>query len=245
MERHSDRGPENAQIGDQIVRQKLSDQVYDRLWRMIRSGDLAPGDVLPSERALMERFGVGRPAVREALQSLANKGLISISHGERSRVNRVTPEDAIGQIDALAKLMLSNEPSSLEHLKQVRLLLETASVRLAAKAITPERIARLRALVAAQRAELGNEKPFIECDIAFHCQIAAMTGNPIILATTEGMLAWLLDYYKPMLLWSGREDTTLREHGRIVDLLEAGETEEAEKMMHAHISRADALYQSD
>ncbi|SEM28652.1 transcriptional regulator, GntR family [Roseovarius azorensis] len=229
---------------DQIVRQKLSDQIFDRLWRMIKSGELAPGDLMPSERALMERFKVGRPAVREALQSLANKGLISISHGERSRVNMLTPGVAVGQIDALAKLMLSSEPSTLEHLKQVRLLLETASARLAVPACGTDEIAELRGLVTAQRAQLGHEKAFIQCDIAFHCRIAALTGNPIILAVTEAMLAWLFDYYKPLLLWSGREETTLREHDRIVDFLETQNADEVERMMHAHLTRADALYQA-
>jgi GntR family transcriptional regulator, sialic acid-inducible nan operon repressor len=236
--------PPDTEDGDEIIRQKLSDQVFDRLWRMIASGDLTPGDPMPSERALMERFKVGRPAVREALQSLANKGLISISHGERSRVNHLTPEVAFGQIDEVAKLMLSKEPSTLEHLKQVRLLLETASVRLAAEACRPESVADLRSLVAAQRAELGREKAFIRCDIVFHVRIASLTGNPIIHAVTEAMLAWLFDYYKPMLLWSGREETTLLEHDRIVDALEAGDANEAERMMQAHLSRADALYKA-
>jgi len=67
---------------DQITRQKLSDQIFERLWEMIASGSLAPGDAMQSERALMDRFGVVRPAVREALQNLVDKGLITISHGE-------------------------------------------------------------------------------------------------------------------------------------------------------------------
>lgn len=237
-----DAPPDAGQQAEPIVRQKLSDQVFDRLWQMIASGDLSPGDLLPSERALMERFKVGRPAVREALQALANKGLISISHGERSRVNRLTPDLAVGQIDEVAKLMLSKEPSTLEHLKQVRLLLESASIRLAARSCGPDAVAELRDLVAAQRAQLGREKAFIQCDIAFHVRIAGLTGNPIIHAVTEAMLAWLFDYYKPMLLWSGREDTTLLEHDRIVDALEAGDADKAERMMQFHLSRADGLY---
>jgi DNA-binding FadR family transcriptional regulator len=119
---------------DLITRHKLSDQVFEKLWHMIETGDLAPGDSLPSERDLMDRFGVGRPAVREALQSMANKGLITITHGERSRVNAVTASVALHQIDDLAKMVLMRDPTTLDHLKQLRQMLEAGSVRLAATA---------------------------------------------------------------------------------------------------------------
>ena len=55
-------------LPEKITRRKLSDQVFDRLRALIASGELQAGDPMPSERDLMERFGVGRPAVREALQ---------------------------------------------------------------------------------------------------------------------------------------------------------------------------------
>ena len=64
---------------DPIVRRKLSDEVLDRLKSMIASGELSPGDEMPSERELMARFQVGRPAVREAMQALAGMGLVAIS----------------------------------------------------------------------------------------------------------------------------------------------------------------------
>lgn len=225
-----------------IVRQKLSDQVFDRLWAMIQSGELAPGDAMPSERALMERFNVGRPAVREALQSMANKGLISISHGERSRVNELSAGIAFDQVDDIAKLLLSSEPSNLEHLKQLRKIIEAGTVRAAAKSCTAEDIKHLRALVEDQRSKLGQDKAFMQADISFHVAVAKVTGNPLIQAVTQAMLSWLFEYYKPLLLWEGREDTTLREHTRIVDFLENHDIEGAMKMMADHLSRSDPLY---
>ena len=65
-----------------IQRRKLSDSVQDRVLSMIKSGDLAPGSPLPSERELMSSFAVGRPAIREALQNLQRMGLVEIRHGE-------------------------------------------------------------------------------------------------------------------------------------------------------------------
>lgn len=226
-----------------IVRQKLSDQVFDRLWAMIQSGELSAGDTMPSERALMERFGVGRPAVREALQSMANKGLISISHGERSKVNKLTAGIAFDQVDDIAKLLLSTEPSNLENLKQFRKILEAGSVQIAAKNCTAKDIEELRTLVEVQRSKLGQEKEFIEADIAFHVAIAKMTNNPLVQAVTQAMLSWLSAYYKPVLHWSGREDTTLLEHARIVDLLEENDVSGAVKLIGDHLSRSDPLYE--
>ena len=226
-----------------IVRQKLSDQVFDRLWAMVQSGELSPGDTMPSERALMERFGVGRPAVREALQSMANKGLISISHGERSKVNKLTAGIAFDQVDDIAKLLLSTEPSNLENLKQFRKILEAGSVQIAAKSCTANDIGELRTLVEVQRSKLGEEREFIEADIAFHVAIAKMTNNPLIQAVTQAMLSWLSAYYKPVLHWSGREDTTLLEHARIVDLLEENDVSGAVKLIGDHLSRSDPLYE--
>ncbi|MDV7142701.1 transcriptional regulator NanR [Tropicimonas sp. TH_r6] len=228
-----------------IQRQKLSDQVFDRLWHMIKSGELAPGDAMPSERALMELFGVGRPAVREALQMLANKGLISISHGERSRVNALDASTALGQVDEIARLLLSAEPSNVDHLKQLRKILEAGTVGLAAERCTAEDARDLQALIEVQRSRLGDDKAFIEADIAFHVRIARITGNPLLESVTRAMLTWLLAYYRPVLHWEGRENTTLREHASLTELLARGDRAGAVQMIEDHLGRSGPLFMSD
>ncbi len=229
---------EKTVTADKIIRRKLSDQVLDRLRQMLAAGELKPGDTLPSERALMERFGVGRPAVREALQSLHNSGLITISHGERSRVNRIDATTVLTQSDDLARMVLSSAPDNLNHLREARRMFELGMVRQAAERATDKDVSDLRALVEAQRAQLGQPEDFIAADMAFHIRLAAITGNPIIESVSRAMLGWLFEYHTTLLHWSGNEDTTLAEHARIVDRIAAHDGDGAVTEMARHMDRS-------
>ena len=227
---------------DKIVRRKLSEQVFDRLRDMIVAGELHSGDAMPSERHLMDRFGVGRPAVREALQSMQSMGLITITHGERSRVNELSAGSVLHRVDDIAQLLLSAAPDNLEYLKQARQLFECGMVRIAAERATVADVAELRGLVLRQRGDLGDAAAFVETDTRFHARIAVITGNPIIVAVSEAMLKWLFQYHNALLHWSGREDVTLAEHDRIVDLIAAHDPNAAVAAMQAHLDRSNALY---
>lgn len=228
---------------DRIVRRKLSDLVLERLTAMVLSGELKPGDTVPSERDLMARFGVGRPAVREALQAMQMRGLITIVHGERSRVNPLTAEIALHQADTMAQVILSTAPEALDHLKDVRRMFESGMVRIAALKATESDIAELRGLIQRQRAALGDASAFIACDIAFHRCIAGISGNPILRAVSEAMLNWVFRYHNDLLHWSGREEVTLGDHLRIVDRIEAKDAEGAVAAMLGHLDRSTGVIQ--
>ena len=232
----------NDVITSPITRQKLSDQVYERLWSMIVSGELAPGDLLPSERFLMDKFGVGRPAVREAMQTLSNKGVITISQGERSRMNELNAAVVIAQVDEIVKLLLSSKPSNLAHLKQVRKILETGAVQLAAQNCTSDDATRLRSLIEVQHKKSESHKDFILGDIAFHVEIAELSHNPLLRMVIQAMLNWLLEYYTPALRWSGKERTILSEHAKLVDYLENHDSAGAVRLINSHLDRSNPLY---
>lgn len=227
---------------EKIVKRKLADEVFDRLKAMIFSGEITAGDSLPSERELMIRFGVGRPAIREAMQALANLGLVAISHGERARVREITPRTALRQVDTIAQLLLLNSPHSLEHLKAARSFFECGMVRRAAELATPEDIAALRDLWERQHAAQGDAMAFIRADMAFHAKLAAMTGNPIYPVVSEAMLGWLQEYHTHMLIWEGRSEQTLAEHATIIGRIAANDPDGAEQAMLRHLERSDHLY---
>ena len=225
-----------------IVRRKLSDEVFVRLQRLITSGDLQPGDEMPSERELMERFEVGRPAIREAMQALSNMGLVAISHGERAKVLQLTAKSIIKQVDGAAKIILSSSKDTLEHLKSARIFFERGMVREAAEKATLEDVAMLRAIVGEQRAARGDAEAFISADMRFHTRIATISGNPIYVVVSEAMLGWLKEYHTEMLIWTGKEKFTLTEHEEIIDRIEKKDADGAEKAMVKHLERSRALY---
>jgi len=229
-------------MNEPIIRRKLSDEVFDRLKLMITSGALQPGDAMPSERDLMERFAVGRPAIREAMQALSNMGLLSISHGERARVRQLTARSIFERVDAVAHIMLSTSPNSLDHLKQARCFFERGMVREAAQRATPADIASLEAILEEQRRNLGAAEPFIAADMALHTRIAAISGNPLFEAVSEAMLGWLKQYHTEMLIWTGKENFTLVEHEEIIACIAAHDAEAAEQALIRHLDRSAALY---
>ncbi len=225
-----------------IQRRKLSDEVFDRLMVMLTRGDVRPGDLMPSERQLMERFGVGRPAIREAMQALSNLGLLAISHGERARVVALTARAVTHQVDMAAQIMLATSPDSLDHLKGARILFERGMAREAAIRASATDVGHLSSLVARQRSMLNDPEAFIQGDMEFHAAIAAISRNPIFTAVSEAMLGWLKQFHSEMLIWSGKENVTLAEHEKIVGYIEAGDAAGAEAAMAKHLERSAALY---
>jgi DNA-binding FadR family transcriptional regulator len=225
-----------------IVKRKLSDEVFARLKGMITSGDLRPGDDMPSERELMERFAVGRPAIREAMQALAAMGLVAISHGERAKVLELTAQSIMRQVDGAAKIMLASSKDSLEHLKSARIFFERGMVREAAEKATDAEVEALREVLRRQRGLLGDADGFIAADMEFHTTIAKISGNPIYAAVSAAMLGWLKEYHTEMLIWTGKEKFTLAEHENIIARIAAHDQAGAESEMIKHLERSRSLY---
>jgi fatty acid metabolism transcriptional regulator FadR len=132
-----------------VARRSVVDGAYDQLAGEILAGHLTPGAVLPAERALTEMLGVNRQAVREALQRLAQDGLVAIQHGGATRVREFRQT---GGLQLLPRLAVSAEGridrAVIRSVIEMRACLAPDIARLAALRARPEQLARIDAAVA-------------------------------------------------------------------------------------------------
>ncbi|MFE9885879.1 FadR/GntR family transcriptional regulator [Streptomyces scopuliridis] len=174
-----DRGAPPAQRG------LLTERIARQLEHDIRSGKIAVGTKLPSERELAARFNSSRNVVREVLRRLEAQHLIEVAPGRGSFVQEQTP----GQARSYDALYRAGRPT-VRQLIEARVPLEVEIVRLATERATAEDISSMRrARDAVESATDVVAKA--QADVDFHDAIAAASGNPVLrimLSSISGMM---------------------------------------------------------
>lgn len=227
---------------DPIRRRKLSDEVRERMLAQINEGDLRPGDPLPSERELMGRYGVGRPAIREAMQQLASLGLIIVRHGDRPRLAPPRLDLLAEQLALTMRHVLTHDETILAQLKEARIVVETGTARLAAETRTQADLDNLRDILARQLLARAEPQEFMRRDGDFHAAIAGSTGNVVLSSVVRAVFEWMARLHSHAVRTSGLERLTLEEHEAIFDAIAARDPERAAAAMKDHLTRANALY---
>jgi GntR family transcriptional regulator, transcriptional repressor for pyruvate dehydrogenase complex len=115
-----------------VARRSVPDEVFDQILDDVVSGEFAPGEALPSERRLAEVLGVSRPAVREALQRVAQAGLVEVRQGDATTVRDYRRHAGL---DLLPRLLLPRgelDPAIARSVLEARLLIGPKVAELAA-----------------------------------------------------------------------------------------------------------------
>jgi len=224
-----------------IERKKLFEQVAAHLEGQILDGHLKPGEQLPTERDLQSRFGVGRPAIREALITLQRAGLVEISNGARARVAMPTAQDVVSGMAPAVRQMLSGAEGQ-RHFQGVRFFFETALARNAARDASPAQLAKLKSALQANRDAIGERAKFIETDVAFHFVLAEITGNPIFAALHDAMSGWLKEQRIVTLDAPRQEKTVYKAHVEIFEAIAARDPDRAEAAMAAHLRQLEDTF---
>lgn len=217
-----------------IDRRKLFEQVAAHLERDIISGKLRPGESLPPERDLQAMFGVGRPAIREALITLQRAGLVDIGNGAPARVARPNMRDVVaGMMPAVHQIIANAEGQ--KQLQGVRVFMEVGLVRSAAVNATEEDLKQLQQTLKANKEAIGDAVAFARTDIAFHRMFAEITRNSAFLVLHDAMSDWLREQRRIALMEKDEDKAGYAAHARIYAAVAAHDPDAAETAMRAHL----------
>lgn len=162
---------------------RRSDSILDYLGLAIASGQIAEGDLIPTEAELMDQFQVGRSSVREAIAALVGHGMLTASPRRGTVVNERLRWNTLNR-DVLRWLMQdqASKPEILEAIDEARRIFEPASAALVAVRATRIQLIEIETAYVQmeEAARLGDVEAAILADRAFHHAILKATGNPIL-----------------------------------------------------------------
>ena len=199
---------------------------------MVISGGFRPGERLPPERELCERLGVSRTVVREALNLVEARGLVSIEHG-RGAV--VSGGESRAVRDTLG-LLLRVRPKTLWELLEMRGILEVEVAGLAAGRAGPEDVGEMRVQVERMRGSIEAPEGYVDADVAFHALLARAARNGVLLTMLEPVVDLLRASRRVSAARPGNARRALAEHERILDDVQSGDAEGARQKMRSHLA---------
>lgn len=215
---------------------RLGTAVVAELVELIVTGEFAPGDLLPPEGPLAERFGVSRTVIRESVKRLQEKGLVVVGQG---RGTEVLERSSWRMLDAQVLSALVDDDSSndvLSELSAVRASLEALMAGAVARRRTDDEVAQLRGAVEEMRGLTHDEDAFYDADTAFHLRLMELSGNRLAHNITGALYQRALE--SPRYRGHNPDDAmqqTLDELTAVSEAIAAGDVEAAERAMRSHI----------
>jgi DNA-binding FadR family transcriptional regulator len=227
--------PRNSNTVDALV-QALSNYLMDA----IISGELKPGDKLPSDRALSAEYGAGRSSIREALKVLSALGLITILPGQGTFIAHEHTDFFLAPLNWTLFIGRNN----INHLLEMRRMLEVETAGLAAERADRISLEELKERYAGMQAayKAKDFRLFLDSDLNFHLSIARCSGNPIyyrLLQTSRKVLSHISG---SGMMTVEELDEIANEHSDIYTAIRKKDPQDARLKMQAHLERAETRY---
>jgi GntR family transcriptional repressor for pyruvate dehydrogenase complex len=230
-------------------KRRLHREVMRRFVDEIVAGRLAPGDALPNEVALTERYGVSRGVARETLRALEERGLATVRHGTKTIVNSREDWDLFDADVIAASLEGPGAVYLLSEYLECRRIVEIEAAGLAADRATEDGIAELETRLADMVAALSvkpardQEAAYHEADVAFHLALVSATGNLALLALIRRVDAALLAARYPLARPAYRRTRAIPEHTVIYQAVRQRDPELAREAMRQHLDTVEGYLQ--
>ncbi|MEK8126843.1 FadR/GntR family transcriptional regulator [Paenibacillus filicis] len=225
-----------------ITTRKIYEVIADQIQDQITSGQLKPGDKLPSTKELSERFEVGRSTVREALSALKAMGLVEIHQGEGSYVRTIDPGDV--SLPEWNSLLMSRE--TILDLLEARQALEIANAGLAAEKRTEDDLRRFEAILERMKLHLGDEEEGERSDMEFHLTLAEATHNEILgrmIDSISSPMQLAIRETRRLQMYGNRavSEQLWQEHQAVYEAIRRGDAEAAREEMRRHLFHVERV----
>jgi DNA-binding FadR family transcriptional regulator len=216
---------------------RASERVTAQIIAAIEMQTWKAGDRLPPERELMQLYGVGRSAVREAIAGLATRGVLLAKPGHRPVIQHRGYESALSAFSTLVSGMIGDR-AGIHNLFGMRVFVEAALVRHAACHATPKDIEALGTALEANRAALNDPEAFYNTDVAFHRVLYGIPGNPILPVIHKLYVDWLYDHWIRMPRSVDINRMNYGAHAAILDAIVSRDPDRAEDLLRRHLITA-------
>jgi GntR family transcriptional repressor for pyruvate dehydrogenase complex len=215
------------------IQKKIISNIRD----LINLKNLEPGDKLPSERMLSEKFEVSRSNVREAIQKLEFYGLLKSIPQSGTFVANIGVIAMNGRIEDILRL----EDPDFKSLVETRILLELKTARLAALRRTDKDLVELKVALEAYKEKVLNGEDAVQEDLLFHLAIAKASGNSSMNNFMLIIIPEIItNFEKYHVCDKGLAQEGIKEHQAIYNAIEMGNPKLAKQKMKDHFK---VLYQ--
>jgi len=212
--------------------------VVEQLHKLVIE-NLEPGERLPTEAELAERFTVSRLTIREALKVLSGRGLVELQQGKRTVVRE--PDSSV--LSDYLRAAIRRDPRGMLELLEIRRALEGLAAALAARNGTRAGMAAIDSALEEMSTALDSGEDASGSDVAFHEALALASGNRMLSFILEGLADALLESFKISAegrrFRGGEIKETLESHLAIFEHVKAGDSVGATKQMSAHLRDAE------
>jgi GntR family transcriptional repressor for pyruvate dehydrogenase complex len=217
-------------------REPVSAEIVRRLLDyLLLSGEVEPGQRIPSERQLVETLGVGRPVVRDAIKALGFLGFLETRQGAGTYFRGTEP----GIFSRILEWGVAIGEQRTIDLIHARGHLEVLVAGLAAKHRTEDDVRALHQLLEAMRsASIEEPQRFAEADVEFHLRIAQASGNSVLASMLERIRVLVFAWIGHNIAASKTTSVAYAEHPPILEAIERQDVDEARAAMERHMRGA-------
>jgi GntR family transcriptional regulator, transcriptional repressor for pyruvate dehydrogenase complex len=219
-----------------IHRGRVYEQVLRQIQEQIASGRLKPGDKLPPERVLAQRFQVSRSSIRDAIQALQTLRLVRSRQGGATAVCEISADSLVSPLSRALK-----QQGLVAELMEARKMIEPLLAARAATNATDQDVARLEDVLRRQAEKMRRGEPIIEEDSEFHYAIAVAARNGVVQRMVDMLMDLLRENRIRGMQGPGRPQRSLAGHRRVVDAIRRRDARAAQAAMLRHIREIEQI----